>query len=123
MLLRYSNPNGSGNQMENRRVARLLLLFSILDRNSETELQLAYVQLFRTQSAVDAATGMFKVVKDRCEVIEIDTIERGIHLVPCFKGFITEMATGISPPVLDTYDTFYVNNYIDLHIYNTVYDQ
>src|SRR5271168_5183093 len=31
VLLRYSDPNGSDNQMENRRVARLLLLFSIPD--------------------------------------------------------------------------------------------
>jgi len=119
-LLRYSNPDESTNQMANRRVARLLLLFSIPDPNSEMEFQLAYVQIFRNQG-FDAVTGMFKVVKDRFEVIEIDTIERGVHLVPCFKGFNTEMATGKSPPVLDTFDTFYINNYTDLHQYNTIY--
>ena len=120
VLVRYSKPNESNNQMDNRRVARLLLLFSIPDPDSETEIRLAHVQLFRTVM-VDEASGMFKVAKDRFEVIEIDTIERGVHLIPCFDGFNTPMATATSPPALDAFDTFWLNNQIDLHMYNSVF--
>jgi len=58
----------------------------------------------------------------QCEVIEIDTIERGVHLIPYFKiEYQTAIATPTSRPALDMYDEFWVNNQIDLHMYNTIY--
>jgi len=122
VLLRY-DCNDDSDHVSNLRVARVLLLFAIPDPSSEKELQFAYVQLFRTSRPADQCSGMFKVVKEeRFEVIEVDTIERGVHLIPCFKGFESGMANGRTPPVLDTGREFWINNYTDLHIYNTVYE-
>jgi len=65
---------------------------------------------------------MFKVRKDRYAVIDIATIERGVHLVPCFPGLDTRMADTKSSPSLDVFTDFWINNYVDVHIYNTVYE-
>ena len=108
--------------MSNRRVARLLLLFSVECPVTGERLNLAYVQLFRVVGAdADPLSGMFKVRKDQYQVIEIDTIERGAHLIPCFSRFDTRMADGKSTPSLDVYTDFWLNNYIDIHMYNTIY--
>ena len=65
---------------------------------------------------------MYKVRKEaKFDVIEIDTIERGVHLIPVFAGFDTKMANGITAPALDLYTDFWINNHVDLHMYNTVY--
>jgi hypothetical protein len=110
------------NEMANRRIARVHLLFSIQsDPDLQTRIDLAFVQLFRTIQPPDPCSGMFKVIKDRFEVIEIGTIERGVHLIPCFKGLETEMASSTSPPSLDEYREFWVNNHTDMHIFNSVY--
>ena len=123
VLVRYDSQEGD-DQMANRRVARILLLFSIQDLESaENRLSLAYVQLFRTVRPADKASGMFKVVKDRFEVIPIDTIERGVHLVPHFNGFGTKGATSKSEPGLEVYKEFWINNYVDMHMYNTIYSE
>ena len=107
--------------MGNRRVARLLLLFSTLSPAAE-KLNLAYVQLFRVVSHPDGSTGMYKIRKeDKYEVVEIDTIERGVHLIPCFVGYETKMANRFSRPALDVYKDYWINNQIDLHMYNTIY--
>ena len=63
-------------------------------------------------------SGQYKVVKDRFEVIDIETIEHGVHLIPCFKGFETSMATAKSPPALDVYREFFINNHVNIHMYN-----
>ena len=65
---------------------------------------------------------MFKIKKaDNFGVIEIGAIERGVHLVPCFKGFDTQMGGTNVPPSLDEYKDFWINNWIDGHMYNMIY--
>ena len=83
--------------------------------------KLAYVQLFQVVLQ-DEPSGMYKVRKEaRFDVIEIDTIERGVHLIPVFVGFDTKMANGTTAPALDLYSDFWINNHVDLHMYNTIY--
>ena len=121
VLIRFEKSEGN-HTMSNRRVARLLLLFSVECPVTGERLNLAYVQLFRVVGAdADPLSGMFKVRKDQYQVIEIDTIERGAHLIPCFSRFDTRMADGKSTPSLDVYTDFWLNNYIDIHMYNTIY--
>lgn len=121
VLIRYDKFEGE-HTMANRRVARLLLLFSTIDPESGESLKLAFVQLFRTVGTADPYDGMYKVKKEeKYEVIEIDTIERGVHLIPQFSGHDTPMATPDSPPALDVYTDFLINNHIDAHMYNTIY--
>ena len=122
VLVRY-DAGEEIDEMSNRRVARLHLLFSIPDTESDSgrKIDLAFVQLFRTIRPPDPISGQYKVVKDRFDVIDMDTIERGVHLIPCFKGFESSMATANSAPALDVYREFFINNHVDIHIYNTVY--
>jgi hypothetical protein len=119
VLVRYQEIEG-GHQMASRRVARVLLFFSCM--MGDQVRKLAYVQLFQVVLQ-DKPSGMYKVKKDaaRFDVIEIETIERGVHLIPVSGGFDTKMANGTTAPALDLYSDFWINNHIDLHMYNTVF--
>jgi len=67
---------------------------------------------------------MYKVKKAQWfDVVEIDTIERGVHLIPCYGGSLvaTCMTTATSLPALEVHDEFFINNQIDLSMYNIIY--
>jgi hypothetical protein len=124
-LFRYGQGEDESSTMANRRVGRVLLLFKVTEPWGEHNIvSLAYVQWFQTV-AFDKVSGMFRVKKmtgrDGFEVVEIETMERGAHLIPCFKGLGTKMADGKSEPALDMYNEFWLNNQIDEHMYNTIY--
>jgi hypothetical protein len=94
-----------------------------LSLNEEQPVDLAYVEWFRlVGNGWDKKTEMFKVRKtESFGVIDICSIERGAHLVPCFKGFETQkIAEGVQPS-LDAYKDFWLNNCIDGHMYDTIY--
>lgn len=72
---------------------------------------------------------MFVVNKmDKYEVIELSTIERGVHLIPDFDAIGStspwkELVKGddyVSYD-LDVYDKFVINNHLDLEFYNRIY--
>jgi len=121
VLLRYPTVVHGTTTMSNKRVARLRLLFTIHAENEESR-DLAFVQLFDNRGH-DKACGMFKVAKtDKYKVVELGSIERRAHLIPCFGDvLITEMASGKSTPALDMYNKYWINNQIDIHMYNTIY--
>jgi hypothetical protein len=121
-LFRYGRDEVGNSTMGNRRVGRLLLLFSMqAPWDTNETLKLAYVQWFETVMQ-SQTTGMFKVRKRRgFEVVDIATIERGVHLIPCFQGVETAMARPNSVLPLDRYSDFWVNNQVDMHMYNTIY--
>jgi Plavaka transposase len=121
-LIRYGPAADGGDTMHNRRVARILLLFN-MDDLSGVPCELAFVQWFKTARDADRATGMFKVSKtDTFEVVELDSIERSVHLIPCFESAMnTQMASWNSAPALDVYSHFWLNNQIDIHMYNTIW--
>ena len=53
-------------------------------------------------------------------VIDIDDILRGVHLIPKFgKGPIPQRKL---ETVYQTVNNYYINNYIDKHMYNIMYD-
>jgi len=66
---------------------------------------------------------MYKVKKlDIRRVIEIDTIERALHLIPCFGNATgTKMARADEPPVPHRYDEFYINNHVNADTFKTIY--
>ena len=112
--------------MSNRRIGRILLLFSTtykLSLNEEKPVELAYVEWFRlVNNGWDNKTEMFKVKKaESFGVIDIRSIERGMHQVPCFKGFNIQKNGQDVPPSLDEYKEFWINNWISREIYNTIY--
>src|SRR5205814_7537483 len=60
VLIRYDHDEGE-HSMVNRKVARIHLLFTTVDSESDEQLNLAFIQLFRTVEPADHWTGMFKV--------------------------------------------------------------
>jgi hypothetical protein len=84
---------------------------------------LAYVQMFQIATTADPNSGMYKVKKLPIhEVIEIDVIERAVHLIPCFgNARETKIARAEDPPTLDQYDQFYINNHVNVDMFNTIY--
>ena len=109
-----------GSTILGRRVARLLCLFqvSIFD-----ELELALVQWFECNQAVEEKTGMYLVNKKKeYEVIELAAIERTVHLIPQFGPVgTTKLACRGQPQGLDAYDKFVINNQVNLEVYNLIY--
>ena len=69
---------------------------------------LVYVEWFKLASnRWDLRTEMFKIKKaDNFGVIEIEAIERGVHLMPCFKGFDMQMEGMDISSNLDEYKGF-----------------
>jgi hypothetical protein len=72
---------------------------------------------------------MFVVDKtDKYEVIELSTIECGVHLIPDFGTIGStspwkELVKGDDyvPRGLDAYDRFAINNHLNLELYNRIY--
>jgi hypothetical protein len=123
ILVNYNRDNNAaarGNTMAGRRIARLWCLFKV---DILGGLSLALVQWFKCSKNPENDTGMFIVTKkDEYEVIELDTIERGVHLIPHF-GPIGSTPAPIpgQPHGLDAFDKFVINNHLDLEIYNMIY--
>ena len=123
VLLKY-NEQKRDYTIVNRQVAQVLLFFSMESPIvNEGTLHLAFVQLFQTAGPINRNSGMYKVRKlnSQFEVVEVETIERGVHLIPCYIEVETKMANGGSPVAIDSLTDFWLNNHIDLHMYNTIY--
>lgn len=124
-MIRYSNETDDGGTMTNRRIARIFLFFQYHDKSTMPQVlyNLAFGQMFSHSSQPDKHCGMYKLKKtENFEVFEIDTIERGVHLIPIYgKAMDTKMASPKTDPALDRYDDFYLNNQIDLHAFNTIF--
>lgn len=118
--------------MHHRRVARVLYFFSVENDNMNDSLddthgtkihQLTFVQMYEiVETIVDSLTGMYRVKKmQHFEIVEIDNIECEMHLIPYYKNTQIWMANESSQPTLNEYEKFWVNNQIDMHIYNSIY--
>jgi len=105
-------------------VARVWLLFSYFDPYSREDVPCALVTWFvppDDDSERDEVTGMWKVCPERdddgqcpVQVIHLDTILRGAHLLPCYgEGFLPEEMT--YNDALDAWDAYFVNQFIDYH--------
>jgi hypothetical protein len=105
-------------------VARVRLLFSYFDPYCGEDVPCALVTWFThpdSNPKRDKDTGMWKVCPEQDEdgrhpiqVIHLDTILRGAHLLPCFgEGFLPEELTHYD--ALDAWDAYFVNQFIDYH--------
>jgi hypothetical protein len=103
-------------------VARVRLLFSYFDPYSREDIPCALVTWFiHPDPGRDEVTGMWKVCPEQdddgqypVQVIHLDTILRGAHLLPCYgKGFLPEGM--MHKDALDAWEMYFVNQYIDYH--------
>jgi hypothetical protein len=120
VLVRFDDDSGRGSTMVNRRVARIHCLFRL---SVHTKGDFAYVQWFTGSNQPEADSGMFVVSKtDRYEVIQLQSIERAVHLIPDFGnevGATRRLPQGVKS--LDHYDRFVINNHIDVEAYKEIY--
>lgn len=105
-------------------VAQVRLLFSYFDPYSREDIQCALVTWFihpDDDPERDEVTSMWKVCPEQdddgqcpVQVIHLDTILRGAHLLPCYgTGFLPEEMT--HNDALDAWDSYFVNQFIDYH--------
>lgn len=105
-------------------VARVRLLFSFFNPYLEKDVPCALITWFihaDDNPKPDKDTGMWKLCPEHdddgghpVQVIHLDTILRGAHLLPCYGvGFIpVELKSSDS---LDCWDAYFVNQFIDHH--------
>ena len=53
--------------------------------------------------------------------MEIDMIKQSVHLIFYFQSMIIKIIDSISKQILNIYINFWINNHIDLYIYNMIY--
>ena len=124
LVLNQHDPNDEDwedeGTMANRKVARIHCLFRL---NVYPDRKFAYVQWFTCSNIPEVHSGMFVVSKSqRYEVIQLNCIERGIHLIPQFPrniGATKRLPAGQT--ALDYYNTFVINNHIDLELFNSIF--
>lgn len=83
------------------------------------------VQLFSTQ-ARDKYTSLFVLeATDKFVVIDVNQIERGVHLMPKYGSSFSATAAsreiGKNGDAFKYFKTFWLNSFIDIHMYNTIY--
>jgi hypothetical protein len=125
VLVQYNkgaNDETSRSTMNGQRVARLQCLFKVNAFNGK---DFAFVQWFRCDREPEEDTGMFVVMAtEDYEVIELETIERSVHLILDFGSTVgsTEHARKRHPQGLDIgYKKFVINNHVNLENYNWIF--
>lgn len=118
-------PEGDG--FRSTQAARVRLLFSIKHENKV--IPCALVEWYETLSdAPDEAVGMWVVKPEYtanrqrrvATVVHLDSIVRGIHLIPVYRKQQVSRKHSYST-TLDDFKRFYINKYIDYHSFETVY--
>lgn len=113
------DPNLHG--MHGLHVARVRLLFSYVDDNTDEVVPCALVNWYiRTHDHHDVITGMWSVCPEGpldnqpVQVIDLRSIVRGAHLLPKYGiGTVPEAVDYTNS--LDAFDAFFVNPFIDYH--------
>jgi hypothetical protein len=114
--------------MQGMLIARVLLFFSFHDPVLREEIPCALVNWFMPVSDQrDEVMGMWEfrpeMVGSRptLEVIHLDTIVRGAHLLPNYgRGFLPEDFDARS--ALEAFRSYFVNHFIDYHAHELLQD-
>lgn len=133
---------GANTCMTGKKVAQVLLLFKSWRKRGEEPALLAYVSWFETK--LKHSCGLWQVVRTlKKSVIEVNDIMRELHLIPRWDSDISKGHSGkvkqeldreiaasehrnakdfnISDWVLTRYDKFFINSWVDLHLYKILY--
>jgi hypothetical protein len=110
--------------MEGMEIGRILLFFSFHYRREK--FSCALINWFIHDEEPDRDTGMWTVQLERdrrgqptIEVIDIDTIARGAHLLPVYGS--SRVPDDFSHhDALDSYNSFFVNHFIDHHAHEFI---
>jgi hypothetical protein len=123
----FINSNANLDGMAGLQVARVLAFFAFMHLGTEYPCALIHwYSLVGMQP--DEDTGLWMVSPDaeqdgypHLAIIHVDSIYRAAHLIPVYRdvGFIDKNLT--LHDSLDTFDTFYVNKFVDHHAFEIAY--
>jgi hypothetical protein len=107
-------------------IARVLLFFSFRDPVLQKEIPCALINWFIPKSdKPDSVTGMWVFEpeieggRQPLEVIHLDTIVRGAHLLPKYgSGFLHENFNYVN--TLDAFKAYFVNHFVDYHTHELI---
>ena len=110
--------------MEGMEIGRVLLFFSFQYRRQN--FSCALINWFVHDDEPDHDTGMWTVQMERdrygqatVEVIDIDSIARGVHLLPVYGS--SRVPNDFSHHnALDSFNSFFINHYIDHHTHEFI---
>ncbi|KZT24914.1 hypothetical protein NEOLEDRAFT_1156454 [Neolentinus lepideus HHB14362 ss-1] len=120
--------------MKGKRVARLRAIFKIPEESVRETFgsavrppgPLAYIEWFTRAWDKDPNNLMFRVSQCKGQngrkesaIIELDTIFRECHLLPKFEARANRAWTSLN--VLDRCDHFFINDFADHHLYQTIW--
>ena len=107
-------------------VARVFLFFRF--SYNGVNYPCALVRWYSTSDEPDASTGLWVVRPEstrqgmrHMEIIHIDSIVRGAHLLPIFPSDAPVYREVNYMNVLDLYTSFYVNKHIDYHAFEIAF--
>jgi len=143
---------GQMTSMSERRVGQVLALFKSRQWMDGSDMKLAYISLFETMKGPDPNSGLYLLRRTKkMAVIDIEDIERGVHLIPKFghqvgatEGVkrtvdVEQMRVGMEADVgnarwgdsavtvtswlnvIPHYEEFWLNIWIDNHLYKTIW--
>src|SRR5579859_7162170 len=147
VLVRRPNrePRGQLNTMSYRKVAQLLLLFKRKHWEGPHGYGMAFVEWFDTKGPTNKHSGLYPLARSkRREIISVALIERPVHLIPKFGNQIGETykvklelerklevinskrgtqegTQRLSDLVMSHYSDFWLNTFLDVHLYKTIY--
>jgi len=106
--------------MEGMDAARVQLFFSFSTGRNTYSCALINWYLHDRDAGPDEDTGMWEVELERVggrspvEVIHLDSIVRGAHLIPIYGQFVVPPRSKYFD-TLDSYQSFFVNHFVDHH--------
>ena len=128
VFVTVSDNDSEEGTMHGMLVARVLLFFSYHNPKLHREFPCALVHWFIPGSQEpDPVTGMWVVKpeiwggKPTVEVIHLDSIIQGVHLLPCYSvGFLPEDFDHVD--ALDSFKSYFVNHFVDYHVHKLFQD-
>ena len=108
------------NIMTNRKIARVVFFFKFKEDLNHTAPGYAYVQWFSTMGSVDPRSGMYTVKRtSRYEVVDVNRIQCGVHLIPKFGNTLCASETEIpidrfGPEIFQHFEEYFLNSWINL---------
>jgi hypothetical protein len=107
------------------RLAQIRVVFKLPSHYGNFPHPLAYIEWFRPLRAPEPATGLYRLARSTRNqrrfgaVISVQDIFQAGHLMPRFGAGKVD-ASWLSGDVLERADEFYVNPYINFHLFDTM---
>lgn len=115
----------SGTGLDGLRLAQIRAIFKLPPQYGKFPHPLAYVEWFRPLRDPEPATNLYRLARSTrnqrrfAAVISIQVLLQAAHLIPRFGSSKVDVSW-VNGDVLELADDFYVNPYINFHLFDTL---